>query len=197
MRWQRAILAVLAGAAVSATLRATMPLAVDNWIQDGVAVVLPEAVPDRAYWAITGALSVVLVTTPGLVVAVLIVATGRKHGPNQCRACGYDLTGNTSGRCPNPGAPGRDAGHYATVLTQYGTRVHPSWGRRHCLPSRPPLMRPSARGTPRGSRARPRRRLHRRPPSLDWDPRVSDPSGPRRGTGTAGTPLSPSSVPGP
>lgn len=93
------------GAAVSAALHVTMPLAVDNWIQDAVAVVLPEAVPDRASWKIAGAVRVVLIATPGLIVAALIAATGRKPEPNRCRSCGYDLTGNTSGRCPECGSP--------------------------------------------------------------------------------------------
>lgn len=26
-----------------------------------------------------------------------------KYGPGQCRQCGYDLTGNASGRCPECG----------------------------------------------------------------------------------------------
>jgi hypothetical protein len=28
----------------------------------------------------------------------------RRHGPGTCHACGYDLTGNRSGRCPECGA---------------------------------------------------------------------------------------------
>ena len=105
MRWRRAILAVVAGATVSAALHLMMPLAVSNWIQDAVAVVLPEAVPDWAYWKITGTLSVVLIATPGLVIAVLIAGWRRDPAPNRYQQRGYDLTGDTSGRCPECGAP--------------------------------------------------------------------------------------------
>ena len=29
----------------------------------------------------------------------------RRHGPDSCQQCGYDLTGNVSGRCPECGTP--------------------------------------------------------------------------------------------
>ena len=103
MRWRRLVLAVAAGAIITATLVAVVPLAVDDWIQDAVAIVLPQAVPDRAYWMITRALTVALIALPGLIVAVVIAATGRRPAPNRCRACGYDLAGNTSARCPECG----------------------------------------------------------------------------------------------
>ena len=88
---------------ITATLVAVVPLAVEDWIQVAVAVVLPDAVPDRAFWMITSALTIVLIATPGLIVAVLIAATGREPQPNRCRVCGYDLTGNVSGKCPECG----------------------------------------------------------------------------------------------
>jgi hypothetical protein len=34
----------------------------------------------------------------------------RRVGPGQCRHCGYDLTGNVSGRCPECGAAVRSTG---------------------------------------------------------------------------------------
>ena len=46
-----------------------------------------------------------LVLVPTLASAFLL----RKHGrrPGRCRACGYDLTGNQSGRCPECGTPAK------------------------------------------------------------------------------------------
>lgn len=34
----------------------------------------------------------------------------RKHPPGTCQACGYNLTGNVSGKCPECGAPLRTMG---------------------------------------------------------------------------------------
>ena len=41
-----------------------------------------------------------------LVVSTLIlwVADRARYGPGQCRGCGYDLTGNVTGVCPECGA---------------------------------------------------------------------------------------------
>jgi hypothetical protein len=42
---------------------------------------------------------------PGIIVAALVAHRWQKPNPaNACRECGYDLTGNTSGRCPECGA---------------------------------------------------------------------------------------------
>jgi tRNA(Ile2) C34 agmatinyltransferase TiaS len=41
---------------------------------------------------------------PGIIVAALVAHRWRKPNPaNACRECGYDLTGNTSGRCSECG----------------------------------------------------------------------------------------------
>lgn len=43
-----------------------------------------------------------MVTVPGLIVTALI-AYRHVIPPNHCRKCGYDLTGNESGTCPECG----------------------------------------------------------------------------------------------
>ncbi len=55
-----------------------------------------------------GAINLML---PTLAACGLLVFAGRRvylrrrmrHEPNQCRSCGYDLTGNVTGRCPECG----------------------------------------------------------------------------------------------
>lgn len=37
--------------------------------------------------------------------AIILWRHSRRRGPNDCRKCGYNLTGNTSGRCPECGTP--------------------------------------------------------------------------------------------
>ena len=49
-----------------------------------------------SYWP----LAVLLATYP-----VIALVRGRRKVPGACRACGYDLTGNVSGRCPECGRP--------------------------------------------------------------------------------------------
>ena len=41
--------------------------------------------------------------TLAALLAALIAARPRKPGPGHCRKCGYDLTGNVSGKCPECG----------------------------------------------------------------------------------------------
>lgn len=38
------------------------------------------------------------------VAGLLLVGVQRKHKPGRCSSCGYNLTGNVSGRCPECGA---------------------------------------------------------------------------------------------
>ena len=43
---------------------------------------------------------------PGLISAVLVMrVTQPRDKRNHCRSCGYDLTGNVSGNCPECGEP--------------------------------------------------------------------------------------------
>ena len=60
-------------------------------------------------------------------VAPLVAATGllwwldrRKIPPGHCRRCGYDLTGNTSGRCPECGTAMAAGQHAAATAGQNG-----------------------------------------------------------------------------
>ncbi|MCP4250685.1 MAG: hypothetical protein GY778_26895 [bacterium] len=48
------------------------------------------------------ALYLMMVAVPGVVVAALI-ARRRRYPRGHCQRCGYDLTGNESGRCPECG----------------------------------------------------------------------------------------------
>jgi hypothetical protein len=67
-------------------------------MQEGVAQITPRSFSHRAFEVIVVGVSVSAVALPGIMVATLIAATGRKHEPNRCRSCGYNLTGNTSAR---------------------------------------------------------------------------------------------------
>jgi hypothetical protein len=40
-----------------------------------------------------------------MAIILLLALTHRKHKPNHCRRCGYDLTGNVSGICSECGEP--------------------------------------------------------------------------------------------
>ncbi len=41
---------------------------------------------------------------PTALVTVWLFRRDRRHPPGHCHGCGYDLTGNTTGRCPECGA---------------------------------------------------------------------------------------------
>jgi len=53
---------------------------------------------------VTRPTTAMLLAARGIIVAVL-VAMRRPPPVGLCSACGYDLTGNTSGRCPECGRP--------------------------------------------------------------------------------------------
>ena len=61
------------------------------------------SMPPFSFWFVTLPLWIpfVLVAVP---TAFLFYRDRRRAGPSRCRACGYDLTGNVSGRCPECGA---------------------------------------------------------------------------------------------
>ena len=77
-------------------------------VQEVVAWLTPRAIPDQAAWLIADGLTVLTLAAPGLVVAVVIAVRGAvpRHPPGRCQRCGYDLTGNMSGVCPECGASG-------------------------------------------------------------------------------------------
>ena len=104
MRWGRAIVAVLVGVLTSALAAATLgELHVFYWVQEFATWITPQAVSDSGFYLIDAAFDGLVIALPGIIVAVLIAATGRHPAPNRCRACGYDLTGNVSGKCPECG----------------------------------------------------------------------------------------------
>ena len=107
MRWRRMIVAVGAGSATSAlaTLACEesglFSLAGSTWhwyLQS-----VPAGVTSDAWWAGYQLFIGAAIGLPGVVVALAVAATGRKPRPGHCRACGYDLTGNISGKCPECG----------------------------------------------------------------------------------------------
>ncbi len=61
------------------------------------------------FW-LRGPIMIIVPLWPACAGAVLWMALGerqarRRMRPGLCRACGYDLTGNVSGRCPECGCP--------------------------------------------------------------------------------------------
>ena len=103
MPWRRLILAVLCGSALAAVGVMYWTLPVLGVVQEVTATIVPALVPLAGWQVATDLIVWGVVTLPGIVIAALIAATGKKHEPNQCRACGYSLLGNTSGRCPECG----------------------------------------------------------------------------------------------
>ena len=107
MRWRRLLLAVGAGTATSAL--ATLVCEESSLLQWGSGTwrwylqYMPAGVSTDAWWRAYMLIVGGTVGLPGAVVAILIATTGRKPRPGHCQACGYDLTGNTSGRCPECG----------------------------------------------------------------------------------------------
>jgi len=70
----------------------------------------------ESYWAVTCPMWVLMVPAILLVPVSWAVSTLRRavrSRAGRCRSCGYDLTGNTSGVCPECGATVRDAGAIA------------------------------------------------------------------------------------
>ena len=75
-------------------------------VQEVVASVTPAAVSARDYDRFLDGAIAVCVVLPGLKTAVLVMRfTQPNHKRNRCRSCGYDLTGNVSGNCPECGEP--------------------------------------------------------------------------------------------
>ncbi len=72
--------------------------------------VLPRGVALDGAGAVSVPLWILLALT-GAPTALLWWSDGRRAPPGHCRRCGYDLTGNVSGRCPECGAsvPSRPA----------------------------------------------------------------------------------------
>ena len=66
---------------------------------------VPAGVATDWWWAGYQLIVGAAVGLPGAVIAALIAVRPSKPRPGHCQACGYDMTGNTSGRCPECGEP--------------------------------------------------------------------------------------------
>ena len=100
---RRAVVAILAGVTVSTVLVGMLVFPLMAAVQEVIARLLPAAVSDAAYGLTVDVVTAAPLVTPGIVLAVLL-ARRRDHPPGHCRQCGYNLRGNTSGRCPECGA---------------------------------------------------------------------------------------------
>ena len=100
----RMFCAIMIGVLVTVGVGAAVGIDALRWSQGIAARVLPDGVGNELYAIVADGLGPVIWALPGLIVAVLIAGWRRHPGPNCCRACGYDLTGNVSGRCPECGA---------------------------------------------------------------------------------------------
>ena len=99
---RRTILAILAGATISAVAGAVFVRAIWGTVQESVAWALPASAPHLVYVVIADLVTFAVLGLAGVVVAVLI-ARRRGYPRGHCRACGYNLRGNVSGVCPECG----------------------------------------------------------------------------------------------
>ena len=98
----RFVLAVVVGAAVVAVTVRLFIVPVSVAAAKVCAVILPGSVSEDTFNTASDLAMDAGLAMPGVVVAVLI-ARRRPYPRGHCRRCGYDLTGNTSGRCPECG----------------------------------------------------------------------------------------------
>jgi anaerobic ribonucleoside-triphosphate reductase len=87
----RLIIAIFAGVTTSVAFELTVGWAITAWIGDRID-------NETAFWACT----IAMFSVPAATVAA-IVAYRRPMPPDCCRKCGYDLTENESGTCPECG----------------------------------------------------------------------------------------------
>ena len=104
MAWARFIVAVVAGIVASGIFGVRIDWVVGG-VQELVKRLMPAFVPDHVFGLAVNAGAAAIVALPGVVVAVLVYAflPGQRAVETQCLKCGYDLTGNTSGVCPECG----------------------------------------------------------------------------------------------
>ena len=70
--------------------------------QEVAARLVPMSAPRWVFTAATDGLAALILAGPGVALAVWLARRPRPR-PGRCAGCGYDLTGNTSGRCPECG----------------------------------------------------------------------------------------------
>ena len=104
MRWRRAIVAVLVGVVVGVFVDRVVGIQILFAVQEVTAWMMPWAT--AAGWAMaTEIVTAGLLMMPGVVVALLVYATGKPPGDDhtRCGNCGYILKGLTEPRCPECG----------------------------------------------------------------------------------------------
>lgn len=79
------------------------PLWLPTWINSGVSTVTGgKVVPLLSTWYVWLPLPLLLILFGALAIALFVWS--RRNPQGHCRKCGYNLTGNTSGACPECGA---------------------------------------------------------------------------------------------
>ena len=79
--------------------------AVIGWVQGPIAAILPASASERVFSTLVDVAAVLAVALPGVMLAVLIYATGKPFTDTETRRrqCGYVLRGLTEPRCPECG----------------------------------------------------------------------------------------------
>ena len=97
------VLAIAVGTVVTGVASAAMGVFVLGWVQEVIDEHLPRVASELTFVLLIYAVALVVVVLVGLFAAVLVASWGYSPSPNLCRWCGYNLTGNVSGRCPECG----------------------------------------------------------------------------------------------
>ncbi len=103
----RIVLAVVVGAAVVAVTVRLFIVPVSAAAAAVCSIVLPGSVSEDTFNTASDLAMDAGLAMPGVVVAILIARRPRLYPLGQCQRCGDELTGNTSGRCPECGKPSR------------------------------------------------------------------------------------------
>ena len=93
---------ILAGAALALIIGAVGFVELVGIAQEVAARLVPGSAPRWVFIAATDGLVAVILAGPGIVLTALLVRR-RRPRPGRCAECGYDLTGNESGVCPECG----------------------------------------------------------------------------------------------
>lgn len=113
-RWHAMGLAVGVGVATTFAVGASSgPDPIEFWTGELLSLVMRRPMLGTMYWRLTEGITVAVMALPGLVLALRVYAKahpGLRYPAGCCRGCGYDLRGNTSGRCPECGAGLRSGG---------------------------------------------------------------------------------------
>ena len=106
MNWRRLLEAITTGLLLSWIVGVLVDVDVMvMWVQEIVAWIIPDALDDGRFWALTDASMVVILTAPGLIVGVYFYTWRNRQGDGHTRyrKCGYILKGITEPRCSECG----------------------------------------------------------------------------------------------